>query len=236
MHCQTVFKRHELKYLVDRERQNRMSECLLEYMRKSEHKDCTICNLYYDTPTRLLIRRSMEKPVYKEKLRVRSYGTASPDSPVFIELKKKFDRVVYKRRIPMPERDAMVFLSDNGPVTASTQVAAEIVYFLRLYEEMAPRVFLSYHRVAFEEPQVRGLRVTFDTDIRWRDDQLSLCEGPGGHPLLPDKTALMEIKTDGAVPLWLVRLLADNDVRQTSFSKYGQVHQTLMTRGGAAHA
>ncbi len=83
---------------------------------------------------------------------------------------------------------------------------------------------------------MRGLRVTFDTDIRWRDEQLSLCEGPGGHPLLPDKTALMEIKTDGAVPLWLVRLMADNDVRQTSFSKYGQVHQTLMTRGGAAHA
>ena len=107
MAYQTVFKRYELKYLLT----ERQKKCVMEAMEPCMTPDAygrtTIRNIYFDTADYRLARRSIEKPVYKEKLRIRSYEKASGASPVFVELKKKYKGVVYKRRISMPEREAM---------------------------------------------------------------------------------------------------------------------------------
>lgn len=147
MAVQTVFKRYELKFLLTAEQKMRLLPEIKQHMQLDKYGRTLIKNLYFDTDTYRLIRRSLEKPDYKEKLRIRSYGTTTPDSTVFVELKKKYDGVVYKRRIPMAERAAMAWLcgEENAP---DSQIAREIRYFAGFYETLHPTVFLSYEREA----------------------------------------------------------------------------------------
>lgn len=226
MGYQNIFKRYEMKYLVTNEQRETITALLRKYMSGDEWGRSTICNLYFDTPDYLLIRRSIEKPVYKEKLRVRSYGKANEDSTVFIELKKKFKKVVYKRRIPMKNCEAMEYLL-NGRKNGDSQILRETDYFLSYYDSLAPRVYISYEREAFYGRNDRDLRLTFDSNILWRQDRLSLCESTDGTPLLPDGYSLMEIKTGTAVPLWLTKILTDKKIYKTSFSKYGLAYKQI---------
>ena len=211
---------------------------MTEFMNSDEYGKSTICNIYFDTPDFLLIRRSIEKPVYKEKLRLRSYGTPTSDSTVFIELKKKYRKVVYKRRISLSERDAMSFLVDRNPVCEG-QISNEINYFLDHYEGVAPAVFLSYEREAFYGKTDHDLRITFDSNILWRDSDLSLCKGVYGAPLLDQGQVIMEIKVAAAMPMWLVKFLSENKIYKTSFSKYGTAYKTFskdIISGGLCYA
>lgn len=226
MGYQNIFKRYEMKYLVTDEQRRLITEKLREYMDGDEWGRSTICNLYFDTPDYLLIRRSIEKPVYKEKLRVRSYGTANDDYTVFIELKKKFRRVVYKRRIPMKNSEAMEYLLTKKRKNDS-QILRETDYFLSFYDSLEPRVYISYEREAFYGRNDRDFRLTFDSNILWRQDRLSLCEKTDGKPLLPDGYSLMEIKTGASVPLWLTKILTKNEIYKTSFSKYGLAYKEI---------
>ena len=108
MAFQTVFKRYELKYMLTLEQKQKVLAAMAPYMKLDNYGRTTIRNIYYDTDTYLLVRRSIEKPAYKEKLRIRSYSQAEPDSTVFVELKKKYKHVVYKRRISLPEEEAIL--------------------------------------------------------------------------------------------------------------------------------
>ena len=90
MKKKTVFQRYEFKYLLTRGQQARLLSAAGARLRPDEYSHSSIRNLYLDTPDFRLIRRSLEKPVYKEKMRIRCYGPAHPDSPVFVELKKKY--------------------------------------------------------------------------------------------------------------------------------------------------
>lgn len=222
MAVQTVFRRYELKYLLTQAQKEGVLEAIGPYMQPDPYGKTTIRNLYYDTPSYLLIRRSLEKPVYKEKLRLRSYSRAQADTPVFVELKKKYADVVYKRRVALPWDEAAAWLS-GGPPPLQTQIAREIGYFLEFYGALRPRVFLSYEREAF---YAGDLRVTFDENILCRQDRLSLQEEVGGAPLLPEGQTLMEIKCGGGIPLWLVRTLSRERIYKTSFSKYGTAYKT----------
>lgn len=226
MGFQNIFKRYELKYLISEEQYRKLREAMSEHMHGDEYGRSTICNLYFDTPDYLLIRRSIEKPVYKEKLRVRSYGIATEDSTVFIELKKKYEKVVYKRRISTAEQTAMKFLVDREPVCEG-QIAKEINYFLDFYKPISPTCFLSYEREAFYGNDDHDFRMTFDRNILWRDYDLSLCKGIYGNPILKENQVLMEIKVAAAIPLWLARFLSENKIYKTSFSKYGNAYRTL---------
>lgn len=204
-------------------------------MMADEYGDSTICNLYFDTPDYLLIRRSLDHPVYKEKLRLRSYGKAENDSPVFLEIKKKYQSVVYKRRICLPETAAVSYL--NGESDApDTQIGREIDYFLHHYSGISPKVFISYDRQAFYSKSDCNFRITFDRNICWRSTDLSLCSEIYGTPVLPPDHILMEVKTAAAIPLWLTGFLSGNRICKTSFSKYGTVYQkifsTTHTTGG----
>ena len=228
MAFQTVFKRYELKYLLTPDQKERVREAMAPHMRLDKYGRTTIRNLYYDTDTYLLIRRSIEKPIYKEKLRLRSYDRVTPDGVVFAELKKKYKSVVYKRRLALPERAATAWLSGGDYPAERTQIADEITYFLTHYGGLHPTVFLSYEREAYYEKSGGDFRVTFDDTVLCRRDDLSLTCDVGGVPILPENRVLMELKCSGGIPLWMVSVLSKEGIYKTSFSKYGTAYKTLI--------
>jgi hypothetical protein len=175
-----------------------------------------------------LIRNSLGKPVYKEKLRLRCYGIATPEADIFLELKKKYKGVVYKRRLKLPEQDAVRWLSGSADWEAPSQISREIDYFRSYYRTVRPTVFLSYRRSAFYSIRGDDFRMTFDEDIRARCTELSLQAEPGGTLLIPDTHVLLEIKCNGGMPLWLTTFLTRERIWKTSFSKYGRAYEMLI--------
>ena len=227
MPYQSVFRRYELKYLLTRTQKARIVQAIAPYMQLDQYGHSVIRNLYFDTDSYRLIRRSMEKPTYKEKLRLRSYSRATCQSPVFVELKKKYDGVVYKRRLSLPEQEALSWLGGGAP-PQDTQIAREIDYFLRFYGTLHPTLFLSYEREAYYCRDGGDFRLTFDENVLCRQTELSLETEAYGTPLLDENTVLMELKCSGGIPLWLVRVLSEEKLYKTSFSKYGTAYQRLI--------
>ena len=227
---QCCFKRYEKKYWLTAAQQRALLDAMQPYMKADRYGAYTICNLYYDTPDYALIRASLEKPVYKEKLRVRSYGVPDTNGKVFVELKKKYDGVVYKRRVTTAVTNVEPLLTGALPASNFGQIGREIGYFQSFYRT-EPRVFIGYDRLAFagiEEPE---LRITFDTGLRWRDAELDLRCGDYGAPIIGGDRILMEIKIPGTAPLWLSRLLSEVGAFPTSFSKYGACYCKHLIRG-----
>ena len=264
---QAVFKRKEIKYLLSREERDALLPILKAYMEPDAFAHSSISNLYYDTPDFRMVRRSLEKPMYKEKLRLRSYGTPEDTSTVFPEIKKKAMGIVYKRRISLPYQKAVSFLSGQqiASVTHNTaperpdrahedshnapdskfdgttqqipstdifdgttrQIFHELDWMLASYEDLAPRVFLSYERDSYKGISDPSLRLTLDQDILFRTDRLDLREGAFGEAiLLPDQT-LMEVKISNAAPLWLAQALSEIGIFPVSFSKYGRAYERI---------
>ena len=221
MAFQTVFKRYEKKYMLTAEQKEKILRAMQEYMELDKYGRTEIRNIYFDTDNYRLIRRSIDKPTYKEKLRIRSYGGATEQSRVFVELKKKYDGVVYKRRLDLHYDDAMRWLTRDAPCPVDTQIAREIEYFLKYYGTLRPAAFLSYEREAYYEKNGGSFRVTFDDTILFRTTDISLTSDAYGEPLLDEGKVLMEIKCSGGIPLWLVKVLSEEKIYKTSFSKYG---------------
>ncbi len=218
--AQEVFKRYEKKYMITIEQYNALMSQMITRLSADQYGKHTISNIYFDTPGFDLIRTSLSKPVYKEKIRLRSYGIPDEDDTVFIELKKKFDGVVYKRRIPLPLKDARKYLYYGIAPEGSSQILQEIDYAMNLYEPN-PRVYLAYERIAFFGKEDPELRVTFDMNIRARENNLDLSRGTYGIPLLEKGKLLMEIKIPGAMPVWMSRILSELAIYPVSYSKYG---------------
>lgn len=225
---QSVFKRYELKYLLTQAQKQSLLAGMAPHMEPDRHGKTTVRNLYYDTDTYLLIRRSIEKPVYKEKLRIRTYHQVQPDDTVFVELKKKYRSVVYKRRISLSEADAAAWLDEGAACPRSTQISREIDYFREFYGALRPTVFLSYRREAYVAADGSDFRVTFDDTVLCRREDLSLRSEVYGTALLPEDTVLMEIKCAGGIPLWMTEMLSRERIYKTSFSKYGTAYQKLI--------
>lgn len=228
MAYQTVFKRYELKFMLTLDQKRRVLEAMAPHMALDEYGRTTIRNIYYDTDTFRLIRSSIDKPAYKEKLRIRSYSQANPASPVFVELKKKYRSVVYKRRLLLPEKEAMAWVEDGRPCGKETQISKEIDYFLSYYHSLHPAVFLSYEREAYYSRSQEDFRVTFDENILCRQEDVSLEADVWGTPILKDGMVLMEIKCSGGMPLWMTLLLSKERIYKTSFSKYGTAYKTII--------
>ena len=224
MGYQMTFKRYELKFMLTYAQKQALLQVMEPYMALDQYGRTTIQNLYYDTDSFRLVRRSIERPEYKEKLRVRSYGTAKEGGKVFVELKKKYDHVVYKRRLSLPEEDAMAWLSGDETAAPDGQIAHEIEYFREFYRGLKPKVFLSYEREAYFERDGGDFRVTFDDNVLMRETALSLKTSAWGTPLLPAGMVLMELKTPGGIPLLMTRFLTENHIYKTSFSKYGTAY------------
>lgn len=223
------FMRREQKYLLKSEEVTALWELIRAYFTEDGYGQSTVCNLYYDTDNYDLIRASIEHPVYKEKLRLRSYNTPDGNSNVFLEIKKKYKGVVYKRRVFLPLEEAIQSLEQKHiePIEGQEQVCAEINYFLQHYQ-VSPAVFLAYDREAFYATDNPELRITFDRNLRSRNDHLSLVDGDAGNTFFQDDEVLMEIKTTGAYPFWLIHALEECSIRPVSFSKYGNIYKQYL--------
>ncbi|MDO4547188.1 MAG: polyphosphate polymerase domain-containing protein [Clostridia bacterium] len=228
MTYQSNFKRYELKYILTARQKEEMVRAMSPYMSLDDYGLTTIRNLYFDTDNYRLVRHSIERPAYKEKLRIRSYKKALMDEMVFVELKKKYKSVVYKRRLAVPQRQALDCLREGTAFENRCQIAGEIEYFRSYYGALCPVVFLSYDREAFYSLDESDFRVTFDRNILCRQHGLTLDRDIGGIPILSGDMALMEIKTSGGIPLWMTRQLTAMRLFKTSFSKYGTAYERII--------
>lgn len=223
-----TFERRELKYRITDVQRAALEAAFGARMVPDEHGESTICNIYYDTADHRLIRASLEKPAYKEKLRLRSYGVTEPGGEVFLELKKKYKGIVYKRRITLPEDAAGEFIAGRAPLGEHGQIGREIEYFTAFYAPLLPAVHLSYERSAWFSREDHDLRITFDKSIRFRQEDVSLTLPAGGRRILPEGESLMEIKAAAALPLWLVSELDTLGIYQSTFSKYGEAYTAIL--------
>ena len=227
---QYTFKRYEKKYILTQAQYEKMYEALLDYMELDEYGRYTICNVYFDTDDYELIRTSLDKPDYKEKFRIRSYGVVAPEDMVFAEIKKKYDGVVYKRRIAVPWVDARDYVLDGKEVSADLYSLAEMDEFMRRYE-LKPKVFIAYDREALMGREDPLLRLTFDHNLRWRDTDLNLITSDEGIPIqVGEQYVIMELKVKDAAPLWLTDILSEYEIYPGSFSKYGTCYTNYLIK------
>lgn len=223
-----VFNRYEYKYLLDEETFKKVTAVLNEHMvmdfYNANGEFYTIANIYYDTEDDYLIRHSLERPTYKEKLRLRAYGIPNKETPVFLEIKKKYKKLVNKRRTTIKLDEAYEFIQnkEKPPISEimNKQVVNELEYFLKIYD-LKPKVYIAYDRMAYFEQGNPDLRISFDKNIRCRRKDLHLENGDYGEKLLNDNCYLMEIKTAKTMPLWLAHMLTEYDIKKQNFSKYG---------------
>ena len=228
---QAVFERYEMKYRMTRWQRRAVLAAMLPYMKLDNYGHTTIRNIYFDTDSYRLVRNSIVKPVYKEKLRIRSYKQVSAQDKVFIELKKKYNDIVYKRRESLSQLETLEWIVRETPFPKATQIGNEIDYFFEHSESLKPKVFLSYEREAFYALDGSDFRVTFDENILARQEELSLSREVWGEPLMDENNVLMEIKTSGGIPLWMTRVLTQEKLYKTSFSKYGTAYEKLICGG-----
>ena len=225
MAAQTVFKRYEKKYLLTREQEAEFLKKISGRMALDKYGECTICNIYFDSPDFDLIRNSIEKPIYKEKLRLRTYGVPKDgDHKAFVEIKKKFDGIVYKRRAEMSLAEAEDYLYRGIHPNKDSQIIRELDWFLKT-TNVQPAVFLAYDRRAYAGIQEPEFRLTLDRNIRARYKQLKLTDGSVGERVIPEDVTLMEIKIPGAMPFWMSRILSDMNIFPVSISKYGEYYK-----------
>lgn len=230
-----VFNRCESKFLIDKVTYENIQYRLLKYMEFDEynktHEFYTISNIYFDTKDNYLIRNSLSKPKYKEKLRLRSYGIPGEEDKVYLEIKKKVCGVVNKRRTALVLKEAYDFVTTGAKPEIkdymNKQVINEIEYILKIYS-LKPSLYLAYDRKALFSKENRDLRITFDRNIRTRRYDLKLEQGDYGESLLEDDQWLIEVKTLRTIPLWLSKLFSEYRMVSTSFSKYGEEYQRML--------
>ncbi len=227
--AQEIFKRVEEKYVLSRAQYVRLMGRLEDRIALDPYGRHTIRNIYFDTPDFRLIRASIDATVYKEKLRLRAYGRVGDDDMVFLELKKKYKGIVYKRRAAMTLSEAGDRLAGRG--ARDGQILREIDYFTNLYKPLLPRIFLAYERCAYVFPGEPDMRLTFDENVRARTTDVRLDGGDAGQAILAPGEVVMELKIPGAIPLWLTRTLAELGIYSRSFSKVGSYYKARISGG-----
>ena len=226
-----IFRRIEKKYIITQEQYERIKELLLLYTVEDKYGKSKICNLYFDSDDYCLIRNSITKPVYKDKVRLRSYNTPTGSSNVYLEIKKKYKKVVGKRRIEMKLNDFYRYLEDKDSIKIENeQIKREIDYYFEFYK-LKPKMYISYDREAYYETGNKDFRVTFDSNITARRKKLDLAKGSFGEKILDEDKYIMEIKTLGVIPMWLVKIISDYKLQPGGFSKYGVAYEKLVLGG-----
>ena len=220
---ENIFRRVEEKYLLTEEEKTKLFKKIDKYLEKDKFYESTISNIYFDNKNSDLIVNSLDKPIYKEKIRLRSYNRLpSLDSEVFLEKKDKYEGIVGKRRIKMTLRDFYNYI-DNNKYTDS-QIMKEIDYYIKYYD-LKPSIYIAYDRKSYRGKDDKNLRITFDTNLRSREENLRLELGDAGKKYFKNDYYIMEIKTLFSMPLWLVRSLSELNIFPTSFSKYGRIYE-----------
>ncbi len=224
-----VMKRYEMKYILSPEQTEYFKKSVEGHMKVDKFGLTSIASLYYDTPDYRLIRTSIEKPPFKEKIRLRSYGIATNSSPVFLELKRKAYGIVYKRRVQSTIPLVKKFFDGEGDICAGGQINREITTFRDYYQTLVPACMIIYDRVAYFEPG-GDLRLTIDHNPRYRYEDLDLSVSMEGNSLLKDGYTILEVKVQQAVPLWLCSILTEGKIYKGSFSKYGEAYKQQLLK------
>jgi hypothetical protein len=219
----SVMQRYEIKYITDRGQTAWLTRQLEGHMAPDRYGKTSIASLYYDTPDDRLIRASLDKGDFKEKLRLRSYGLATECSPVFLELKRKASGIVYKRRVQTTLPEAERFFAGENGLFEDRQIRQELNWFRDAYRPLRPACLVIYDRIAYFEPG-GDLRLTIDFNPRYRTEAMDLTGSMDGIPLRPDGSAILEIKVQEAMPLWLTAILDRLHIYKSSFSKYGEAY------------
>lgn len=225
-----TFKRYEYKYRLSAQQYVRLLEVMKTTMQLDEFGRNTINNIYFDTPDFLLIRRSLEKPTYKEKLRVRWYGAREEKTPIYIELKKKYKGIVYKRRIKRNWKETKGYFKYHEPLPTKDQeqITRELDYFMDFYATLRPALFLGYEREAYFGLENKDFRMTFDFNIRCTEGEVLHQKNNNGTRVIPQDEVLLEVKTGEGLPQWLLHFFADEEVYRSSFSKYGTAYTKII--------
>lgn len=219
-----VMKRYEMKYLLSPSQTEYFKKSVEGHMQIDKFGLTSIASLYYDTPNYRLIRTSIDKPPFKEKIRLRSYGLATQESPVFLELKRKAYGIVYKRRVQSTIPLVQKFFDGEGDICAGGQINREITTFRDYYQTLVPACMIIYDRIAYFEPG-GDLRLTIDHNPRYRYEDLDLTKSMEGNSLLGEGCTILEVKVQQAVPLWLSEILDKGHIYKGSFSKYGEAYR-----------
>lgn len=217
-----IFKRVEKKYLISAEEKQKLMSIIGDKLVPDKYGKNTVCSLYLDTPEYLLIRNSIDAIAYKEKLRLRSYGVPK-DNPIFFEIKKKYKGIVYKRRVSMRIDEAFDYIESGNPPMDS-QIMREIDYLMKFYRNPKPNICILCEREAFFSSENAEVRLTFDENLRYRlgfPDEENVKKGT---PITNDGEYILEIKTPGAMPLWLAGALSECKIYPRSFSKYAHAY------------
>lgn len=222
-----VFQRTEIKYFLTNEQKSAFLDIIAPHFETDGFGRSRIYSLYLDTWDYSLIRESIEKPLYKEKLRLRSYGVPEADSTVFLELKKKYKGMVYKRREKLTLTQAESYLT-GGPRPKDTQIMKEIDWAIKSRGGVKPSALIAYDREAYCCKTDGNLRITFDSNLTFRTNDLLLDGGSSGERLIGSGENIMEIKAAYAMPLWLAEALDTLAIYPSSFSKYGTVYQNYI--------
>jgi len=231
---QNIFRRCEKKYLITNEQGATLQRLITSYTAVDQQGEYLIRDLYYDTANWDIISKSIEKPSYKEKLRLRLYGEYTSESQGFLEMKRKYDDIVYKRRIAFPldefkDRCVREIISE-----VDSQISREISYFLQI-NPVSEKIHIAYKRTAYNGIEDKGLRITFDRNIVFhlcslnsnKFDEYNL---DNNYQILDSNQMLMEIKTEGAIPLWLTCALSENNIFPVSFSKFGTCYARYISK------
>lgn len=229
MSAQTVFERSEKKYLVPKAQWPQVVRGMAGHMQQDEYGKHTICSIYYDTPDFACAQAQLQKPDYREKLRLRSYGIPQSQDIVYLEMKKKLGKVTHKRRMGLTLAETRDYIQWGLPPCDTGQVFGEIDWFVQQNQPEAKAV-ICYDRVALLGIEEEELRITFDFDVRWRSECLDLAKGDWGSGLLAPGQVLMEVKANEALPLWLAHGLSEQGLFPQSCSKYLSVYEKLMDK------
>lgn len=225
-----TFKRREMKFLLDERQYNEVLDAVKEFMTEDEFGMHTIMNIYLDNRNNDLIRSSLGKPIYKEKVRLRCYGNRAEDSSeAFLEIKKKYRGLTYKRRLERPYKELFDYITDGSVPETRGQVFEELDYLIKRMR-LKPKIVICYDRQAFYGKDDEEFRMTMDGNIRFRRNSLDLREGDGGDYLMSQPFRVMEVKSIGAIPLELVRVLSRLKLYHGSFSKYGSIYSSEVRR------
>jgi len=234
----SIFNRYERKYLLTTKQKDELYTFFKNYLVEDpysyEGAHYTIYNVYFDTPDFSIIRNSIQKPVYKEKLRLRSYvAPLEKDDLVFLEIKKKHRGKINKRRVTLTYQQARDFLEHKKMPDVTSymdqQILNEIKYFIDVHHAK-PGAFIKYDRIALMSPNDQ-LRVTFDQDILFRNHEVTLDDISGERVLSNTDYWLMEVKSEDNFPFWLARKLSEYQLYSQSFSKYGKAYQKYLLGG-----
>ncbi len=218
-----IFRRIEEKYLITKEQHDFLLKKIDNFIEKDEYFESTICNIYFDSASNDLLIRSIDKPLYKMKIRLRSYGIPRKKDDVFLEIKLKYKDIVGKRRIKLKLGDFYNYMN-KGIYDSNNQIMKEVNYFFQYYN-LQPSYYLAYDRKSYKGIKESQLRITFDRNLRSRKEDLKLELGDAGKKYFKEDTYIMEIKTLDSIPLWLARILSELKIFPISFSKIGNVYR-----------